>query len=182
MIEEFWDYRDGGFHFTGNSHEKLIARTKDYFDNATPSGNSVAVDVLLRLSAIIGNKDFKRSAVAVLRSMRDSVSRYPSAFGRLLSALDFYLSKPQEIVIVGDPEVRATRALLDQVWTRFIPNAVVVPWKLDDSELAESLELLKGRTMVEGRPTAYVCENFVCKQPVTSPEELAAQLGSPGGS
>jgi uncharacterized protein YyaL (SSP411 family) len=182
MIEEFWDNQNGGFHFTGNSHEKLIARTKDYFDNATPSGNSVAVDVLLRLSAITGNKDLKRSAVTVLRTMREPLSRYPSAFGRLLCALDFYLSSPQEIVIIGDPTIEATRALLDQVWARFLPNAVIVPWRQDDLKLGESLELLQGRSMVEGKPTAYVCENFTCKQPVTSPEELGAQLESPAGA
>jgi len=182
MIEEFWDNEKGGFHFTGNSHEKLIARTKDYFDNATPSGNSVAVDVLLRLSAITGNKDFKRSAVTVLRTMHEPVSRYPSAFGRLLCALDFYLSTPQEIVIMGDPTMVATRALMDQVWSRFLPNAVIVPWRQDDLKLGESLELLQGRSMVEGKPTAYVCENFTCKQPITSPEELGAQLESPAGA
>ncbi|MGH9881151.1 MAG: thioredoxin domain-containing protein, partial [Pyrinomonadaceae bacterium] len=87
MIEEFWDDEDGGFFFTGKSHEDLIVRTKDYFDNATPSGNSVAADVLLRLGLLTDNEDFKRRAVTVLRLVTDMASRYPSGFGRALGAL-----------------------------------------------------------------------------------------------
>ena len=88
MIEEFWDGEEGGFFFTGKSHESLIVRSKDYFDNATPSGNSVAAEVLLRLSALTDNENYRRLATSVLRLVSDSLRRYPSGFGRALGALD----------------------------------------------------------------------------------------------
>ena len=89
MLEEFWDEEGGGFFYNGKSGEQLIVRNKDYFDNATPSGNSVAAEVLLRLSVLTGNEDYRRRAVNVLRLVRDAVERYPSAFGYALGALDF---------------------------------------------------------------------------------------------
>ena len=91
MIAEFWDDEEGGFFFTGDSHEQLIVRAKDFFDNATPSGNSVAADVLLRLGALTNNQDYQRRATTILRLTANGMLRYPSGFGRLLCALDFYL-------------------------------------------------------------------------------------------
>src|SRR5689334_474111 len=101
MIEEFWDEENGGFFFTGKSHENLIVRSKDYFDNATPSGNSVAAGVLLRLAVLTGKDDLRNLAVAVFRETADSARRYPSGFGYLLSDVDFLLSTPKEVAIVG---------------------------------------------------------------------------------
>ncbi len=101
MIEEFWDNEGGGFFFTGKSHEELIVRSKDYFDNATPSGNSVAAMVLLRLAALTGRENYRNLATAVLREVGDQTRRYPSGFGYALSAADFLLSTPKEVAIVG---------------------------------------------------------------------------------
>src|SRR6185436_1690985 len=101
MIAEFWDDENGGFFFTGASHEQLIVRAKDFFDNATPSGNSVAAEVLLRLGTLTNNQDYQRRATAIFRLTSTGMSRYPSGFGRLLCALDFYLDKPKEIALVG---------------------------------------------------------------------------------
>jgi len=92
MIAEFWDESDGGFFFTSSDHEELITRTKDYFDNATPSGNSVAAVALLKLAALTQNQKYSHCAVTILRALRPAMSKYPSAFGYLLTALDFYLS------------------------------------------------------------------------------------------
>ncbi len=91
MIERFWDDVDGGFYFTGRDHEPLITRTKDFYDNATPSGNSVAADVLLRLSLLLNESDYRRRAGRILRTNGRAVARFPSAFGHLLGALDFLL-------------------------------------------------------------------------------------------
>ena len=91
MIAEFWDEQDGGFFYTGNSHEELIVRSKDFFDNATPSGNSVAADVLLRLGLLTDNSDYQRRATTILRLTSDMMRRYASGFGRMLCALDFHL-------------------------------------------------------------------------------------------
>ena len=177
MVEEFWDEEDGGFFFTGASGERLIVRTKDFTDNATPSGNSVAAEFLLRLALLTERDDLRRKAVAVFRLVREQVERYPSAFGYLLGALDFYLSTPKEIVLIGESEAADTRALAREVWRRFMPNKVVAQAASKaDEPLSRLVPLLRDRSALESRATAYVCENYSCRQPMTTPEELAAQL------
>lgn len=178
MIEEFWDEAEGGFFYTGQSHERLIVRTKDYFDNATPSGNSVAADLFLRLAVFTGNEDYQRKAGAIFRLMRDSIARYPSAFGRLLCALDFHLTTPREIAIVRAREGTGERELLREVWRRYLPSKVVAQAIEGDERAMKLAPLLSGRSALNGRATAYVCEHYTCKQPVTTPTELAAQLDS----
>jgi uncharacterized protein YyaL (SSP411 family) len=175
MIDEFWDDENGGFFFTGKSHESLIVRNKDFFDNATPSGNSVAADVLLRLALLTDNDDYRRRAVSILRLLVEPARRYSSAFGRALCAFDFYLGQRKEIAIVGDADSGA-RDLVDQVWQRYLPNKVVAMAAEGDTKAQEVVPLLKDRSMVDGAPTAYVCENYTCQRPVTTVEELAAQL------
>jgi uncharacterized protein YyaL (SSP411 family) len=176
MITEFWDEREGGFFYTGESGEKLIVRHKDFFDNATPSGNSVAADLLLRLAVLTENESYARKAVTVFRLVRDAVERYPSAFGYMLGAIDFHLSTVREIVIVGDLSDPATRALRREVWSRYLPHKVVAATIGADEDAASVVPLLRGRARVDGRATAYVCENYACLQPVTDPLALAAQL------
>ncbi|HEV2762986.1 MAG TPA: thioredoxin domain-containing protein, partial [Pyrinomonadaceae bacterium] len=176
MIDEFWDEQDGGFFYTGESGEKLIVRSKDYFDNATPSGNSVALGVLLRLSVLTGEEKYRRLATTVFRLMGDSVARYPSAFGYALSALDFYLSTPKEVVIVSPRGAAADRTLAREVWKRYLPNKVVVQAHEGDADALALVPLLRDRTAIGGTATAYVCENYTCQQPVSDAASLASQL------
>jgi uncharacterized protein YyaL (SSP411 family) len=178
MIDEFWDETDGGFFFTGNSHEELIVRSKDYFDNATPSGNSVAADVLLRLSVLTGDADYARRAIAIFRLTAGAMQRYPPAFGRALCALDFHLSVAKEIVILGEPEAGDTTALKHEVWKHYLPNKVVVQASARESAERTAMPLLQGRALVNDQATAFVCENYTCKQPVNRPEDLASQLST----
>jgi uncharacterized protein len=178
MIDEFWDNEDGGFFFTGRSHEELIVRSKDFFDNATPSGNSVAAEVLLRIGLLIDNSDYQRRAATIFRLMASGLARYPSGFGRLLCALDFYLGTPKEIALVGDPGTAETQALQKEIWTPYLPNKIVAQTSADNTKIAEIVPLLRDRAQLEGRATAYVCEYFTCKKPTTSADELASQLSS----
>jgi uncharacterized protein len=173
MIEEFWDETNGGFFFTGKSHENLIVRSKDYFDNATPSGNSVAAGVLLRLAVLTGKEHYRNLAIAVFREAADSARRYPSGFGYLLSDVEFLLSTPKEVAIVGH-DAAHIEPLLREVWRPYLPTKVVAP-VAGEATLSE-LPLLQDRPLVEGKATAYVCEHYTCKQPVTTVEALAAQL------
>ena len=173
MIEEFWDNEGGGFFFTGKSHEDLIVRSKDYFDNATPSGNSVAAMVLLRLATLTGRENYRNLATAVLREVGDQTRRYPSGFGYALSAADFLLSTPKEVAIVGKDAVDV-RPLLLETWSRYLPNKVVAA----GSEAAELTPLLENRPLVNGAATAYVCEHFTCKQPVNEVSALREQLST----
>ena len=178
MIDEFWDDEEGGFFFTGRSHENLIVRSKDFFDNATPSGNSVAAQVLLKLALLTENPDYERRAVAILRLMAASLRRYPTGFGRLLSALDFHLDSPKEIVLVGNPLAEETAALRNVIWSIYLPNKVVAPVARVGDRLAELSPLARDRTQHEGKPTAYVCEHFTCKNPTSDAHELRLQLVS----
>jgi uncharacterized protein YyaL (SSP411 family) len=168
MITEFWDEENGGFFFTSNDHEELIVRNKDFYDNATPSGNNVAADVLLKLAKLTGDGKYERFASTVLRLVAPQIKRHPQGFGRALSAIEFYLSPVKEIVILGERGNKLEKA----VWAEYLPNKVVA---LSDVDPDDS-PLLKDRTMIDGKATAYVCENFVCQRPVTIVEELMKQL------
>ena len=171
MITEFWDEENGGFFFTANDHEKLIVRNKDFYDNATPSGNSVAADVLLRLAKLTGEEKYERFGLTVLRLAAAQLRRHPQGFGRVLSTIEFYLSKSKEIVLIGDDDGEFAR----QVWSDYLPAKVVVS-SGPSGENAGLIPLLAERKMIDGKATAYVCENFTCQMPVTTVEELRKEL------
>jgi uncharacterized protein YyaL (SSP411 family) len=162
-VDLFADHERGGFFLSAADAESLVARTKDLDDHPTPSGSSMLAYVLLRLARIYGDEELERRAVGVLRLVRDSVGRAPSAFGHALCALDLHLSPPREIAIVGQPDSEVARAAL----AGLDPNAVVAFGP------AEGVPLLEGKTLVDGRPAVYVCERFACRAPVTDPSELA---------
>ena len=178
MVELFRDGDQDGFYDTGEDHEALIVRPRDLFDNATPCGSSVAVDVLLHLSVLTGDGEYARRGAGVLRSMQQHMARAPMGMGHWLCALDFYLSTPKEVAIVGDRSAPSTQALLEVLYGRYLPNKVVAG---SDSGLEQDhpeIPLLQGRGAIDGQPTAYVCQNYVCQLPVTEPEALASQLDS----
>jgi len=175
MIREFWDDTDGGFFFTGISHEKLISRTKPFSDSSIPSGNSMASQALLRLYHYTGKEDYLKKAEKVLRLHYDTIEKQPFGFAHMLSALDFYLEKPKEIVLVGEKKDQATKDLLHEIYSLYLPNMtlqVVEPGK----SLKEISPLLEGKHQIDGKPTVYVCHNFTCSPPVTWREELKGLL------
>ena len=169
MIAEFWDADAGGFYFTGNNHEELLLRPKDFYDNATPAGNSVAADVLLKLAKISGDEKYERYSVTLFRLVAPQISRYAPAFGRILSAMEFYLNQTKEIVIVGDRENK----LKKEIWRDYLPNKIVITANGENGEL---IPLLKDKGMIDNQPTVYVCENFVCQKPLITVAELTDQL------
>ncbi|MFH1574876.1 MAG: thioredoxin domain-containing protein, partial [Acidobacteriota bacterium] len=158
MIERFYDSQGGGgFFFTSDDHEALIARPKDIYDNAVPSGTSVAVHALLRLWKLTGDEKWMRPAVATLEGMAEPMGRHPGAFSHLACALDRLLSDGREIAVAGDPDDDFTRRMLRTVFGRYLPNKVVA------CGLNGEPFLLRNRPLINGRPTAYVCEGSVCK-------------------
>ena len=176
MISQFWDETAGCFYDTGRRHEELVVRPRDVFDNAQPCGGSVASDMLLRLSVVTGNEDYANKAVAPLRSLAELMGRAPAGTGRWIAALDFYLATPREVAVIGGPDDPATASLLREVNSRYLPNRVLAGASGEEAAASSGLPLLEGRRMVDGRPTAYVCENYACQLPVTDAESLAAQL------
>jgi uncharacterized protein len=175
MVAQFWDDADGGFFDTGKDHEALIARPKSVFDNAIPAGNSVAVEALQCLAVIFDDAGFAEKAAQVLDSLWETMAQYPTGFGRILCALDFSLAMPQEVALVGSRDGVDTAALLAILRGRFRPNTVVALREPDAPEDTQPA-LLRERTQIDGRATAYVCERYTCKLPVTTPEALAEQL------
>ncbi len=175
MVDLFWDGASAQFYDTGRDHEELIIRPRDITDNAIPAGSSMAVDVLLRLAVITGDDGFRSHALTAMRSLRELMVQSPTGFGHWLCALDFYLSNVKEVAIVGDPRDRGTEALLAEVHRQFIPNHVLIGRSDGDDDLA-GLPLMQGRERLNGRSTAYVCQNYVCQLPVNEPEALSEQL------
>jgi hypothetical protein len=176
LLSRFADEERGGFFQTAIDAEALIVRPKELYDNATPSGNSAAAEVLLRLAGLTGDGRYDAAAEGALRLVRDVMGRAPTAFGHALSALDRSLGPGREVAIVGDPDAPATRALVEQVTGRFRPNVSLAVTRPDDPAATELVPLLRERTLVDGRPAAYVCERFACRLPVTDPADLAAAL------
>jgi uncharacterized protein YyaL (SSP411 family) len=176
MVDQFWDDESGGFFFTGKTHEKLIVRSKEWLDNATPSGNSTAALVLLRLSALTANDDYRRRATTILRLVTDQVRRYPSAFGLALQALDLHLSSPLEIAIVGSESEAQFTQMRRTVWDTYLPNRVISLLTNDFDRAAEVVPLLAGRNNSDGPTAAYICRSHTCEAPVFSAADLGHQL------
>jgi len=177
LVALFSDTERGGFFQTGDDVPALLVRPKDLYDNATPGGNSAAADALLRLGAFTGDARHTGPAVDALRLVRDVVASAPSAFALALSAIDRYVEPVRQVAVVGDPAAPLTRALVAEVerlpLRSGVALAVTAP---DDAASFVLVPLLAGRTALDGAPTAYVCEGFVCRMPVTDPEELAGEL------
>jgi uncharacterized protein YyaL (SSP411 family) len=182
MLSLFWDDEIGGFYDTARDAEQLVARPRDLFDNATPAGTSLAAEALLRLEVFTGDTAMGDRAEQVLAGMGQLMSQHPRGFGHLLNALDFRLSTPKEVVIVGAPDAAETQALLSAAAGRYLPNrALALRDPAWPDELVADLPILTGRVPLDGRPTAYVCENYACQLPVTTVEALEAQLGPRAG-
>jgi len=171
MIERFGDPQRGGFFMTSSDHERLVARRKELDDSPIPSGQASAAFGLLRLAALTGDARYEEQALGVLRLIADLLRRAPQAFGHLLQALDFHLAPVREIALVGAD----TRALQRIVRSAFRPHVVLAGGDGSDDG---DMPLLAGRSPLDGRAAAYVCERFTCGRPVTEPGELAALLDS----
>ena len=175
MLREFWDERDGGFFFTGKSHEQLISRAKPIFDASIPSGNAMATQLLLRLNHFTGKDQYRASAEKILRSYYDAMESQPFGFAHMLCALDLYLQGAKEIVIVGNPDEAAVRKFIDEINSIYLPNKVILTVR-PGASLSQISPLLEGKTALDGKPTVYVCENSTCSAPVTSAAELRSLL------
>jgi uncharacterized protein len=176
MLRLFWDDAVEGFYDTGHDAERLIVRPRNLFDNAVPSGSSVAIETLLRLAVLTGEDRYEARALQALRPVADLMTRYPSGFGRFLCALDFHLGPRVEVALVGAPRDGGFDALAEEVFGRFLPNRVVAGMVAGDTAAAAGLPLLASREAVGGRPTAYVCRNYACDLPATDRATLARQL------
>jgi hypothetical protein len=178
MIARFYDRESAGFFTTDGSDPTVVLRKKDLFDNAQPSGNSAAVFGLLRLATLLDRNDYRELAMTTIASLQKYTEQIPSALHHLLGALSFELGPKQEIAIVGDPANEETRAMIRAVHTRYLPGramAVAPPEKTSEGFNAK-IALLRDKTPLNGSPTAFVCENYACRQPVDRADALIELL------
>jgi uncharacterized protein YyaL (SSP411 family) len=177
MNASFWDAESGVFYDTANDAERLITRPRDVTDNAMPSGNSLAVELLLRLGDLWHDVELLRQASWILETLAEPIGRYPLAFGHLLGAADMAVHGAVEVAIVGEPTRDDFRALARVVGTTYVPSLVLAGGARYSSD---DIALLADRDMVDGKATAHVCRGYACDMPTTSVAELGVQLDSAG--
>jgi uncharacterized protein YyaL (SSP411 family) len=167
---------DGGFYDTADDAEILIARPRALQDNAMPAGSSIMAKNLARLAAYTGDADYDDAARRALGLLAPAMEQVPQAFGEALSALDLLFNGIDEVAVVGPPDSARTRDLLDVIQGAYRPGVITA--LAPDAEAANDSEipLLHGRTQRDDLPTVYVCQQFACKIPVTSPDATAALL------
>ncbi len=176
IMNSFWDDADGGCFFTSHDHEPLLQRMKSGTDSALPSGNAVAAWTFLRLFSFTGDERYHGRAERILMLFHSLMNKNPYGASGMLCALDWYLSHPKEIVVVGGRGNPLTEALLRTVHQRYLPNRILLtvedPRRSGETELPLSV----GKTGLDGNPAAYVCERQTCSQPVSEPRQLEALL------
>jgi uncharacterized protein YyaL (SSP411 family) len=177
LMDQFWDSADAGFFSTGRDHEQLIARTKDSHDNATPSGNAVAVLAILRMAKLTGRQEYREHAETTLRRFSGILNRHPTAVAQMLIALDFWVGPVDELAIVGDPAAEDTHRVLRAAWSQFHPRRVLglKAGKGDTSKQDAVLPLLAGKK-AEGAVTTYICRDFACQAPLIGADAAVAAL------
>ena len=180
IVERFWSEESGRLFDSPLGGDQLVLRPRDPMDNATPSGTSLAVELLVRAGHVFDDTSYRDIASRVLVGESEALHQFGPAFGRLLSAYDRSLAAPTEIVLIGDPAVAAMRALIREAHKQFLPNLTVVGGHPESSGLGSPL--FEGRELVDGSPTAYVCRHYSCRLPVTTPEALAEELAALAGS
>lgn len=177
MIDHFWDDSDGGLYFTSDDHEVLLTRTKSFTDGPTPSGASVAAHNFLRLAKLTNDADLRGRAETTVKLYQQHFEKAPDQFANLISALDLATKAGQEIVYVSENKSDELQTLIFAASQHYLPDAVelAVSWKTKD-DLASAAELIEKRQPVDGKPAAYICRNYTCKEPVTDPGMLRAAL------
>ena len=169
MKELFWDARQGGFYFYGIDGEALIARPKELYDGAIPSGNSVATLALQKLADLTDDNGWGEMAERQLHFFAGEAAKYAAGYTYFMMALDYYLADKTKVVIIGSMNANDTKALIRVVGNYFLPEMMV---KFYDS----GEEFQDEYKVIDGKATAYVCTNFACKPPITVGEKLAQML------
>ncbi len=185
MLAHFWDKQNGGLYMTADDSEKLLIRSKKIYDGAIPSGNSVATMNLLRLAGMTANKEYESRAQSILTAHSVQVKQYPAGHTQLMSALEFAFNPSYEVVIVGNRQKQDTRAMLAALREPFIPQKVVLFRTEEPTAAADIADIAPfTRSMVtrNGLATAYVCQNFACRLPTTSVDQMLKNLKQDIGS
>jgi uncharacterized protein YyaL (SSP411 family) len=174
----FFDEKNGGYFSTSDKDQSVFLRMKDDNDGAEPAASSVAAINLLRLSQFCDDEQIAERARKTIDAFATTLSHFPSAMPQMLVALDYSLSKPRQIVIAGKRDAPGTKALFKEVRRHFLPKTVLLlaDGSEDQQYLGTKNEAIRSMSVIDGKPAAYVCENFTCKAPVTDPKDLSGLL------
>ncbi len=175
ILDRFWDEQARTVFDTAADAERLVLRPRDAMDNATPSGPSLAAELLSRAGHVFDDNRFREAAVRIIDHERETLARYGPAFGRMLSVFDRIEAEPIEIAIAGKSDDDATRSLVEAAHATFIRDLTIVGSL--DGNAPHEVPLLKDRPFVDGLPAAYVCREYTCKLPVTAAEAVRGELG-----
>jgi hypothetical protein len=180
LIKHYWDESNGGFFFTSDAGEDLLVRTKEIYDGAIPSGNSVAMLNLLRLARITGNTDLEQKASRIARIFSNDARAVPSAHTQFYQAVDFAIGPSAEVVVAGNSGATDTRAMIVALQKTFLPNCVVLlrPTEEELSAITKIAGFTASHKSIDGRATAYVCRNQACDSPTTDIEKMLDLLSS----
>jgi hypothetical protein len=178
QIALFWDKANGGFYDTSGKDETVLLRMKEDYDGAEPTGNSIAALNLLRLAQMTDNDDWKQKGAQTIATFADRLQQYPSIMPQMLAALEFQLDKPKQIIIAGVPEAADTQKMLREIHSRYLPNKIILLADGDEGQkhLSKYLPFIASVSILNGKATAYVCENYVCKLPTTDVAVMAGLL------
>lgn len=173
----FYDKDQGGFYDISGLDKSILVRTKEWYDGAEPTGNSIVILNLLRLSQMTDNQEWRAMADQSLAYFGGRMVNSPQAMPQFLVALDFSLSKPKQIIIAGKADDPHTRTLIEEVHSRFIPNKILLLADNGKAQelLASYIPFIETVEMLNGKATAYICENYTCQLP-TSSREMVARL------
>ncbi len=172
FVDHFWDQENGGFYFTSEDGEELLGRKKEVYDGAMPSSNSVAMMNLLRLGRLTGNTEWEQMADESNKLFSSDIKRAPTGFGFALQSVSLTVSSSKEIIIAGPRDHETTQKMLDQLNNLFSPNAVVLLNDPDDELIRTLAPYLEEFEMEDGKPTAYVCQNYSCELPTNDPQKM----------
>ncbi len=204
MRQHFEDREQGGFFFTADDHEQLIARNKDFHDASVPSGNGMAATALIRLGKLTGNSEYLQSALGAIVAGLPVIERSPTAAGQLLIALDMWLGPMQELVLMGGSDESESRAILNEIQRAYLPNCVLAYRPASASRSPQGADALRspsdaprsplgscsrrleplfaGRSAIDNQPTLFVCQNFTCQAPLVGLQAIRQAIASLAGA
>jgi len=167
MFDHFWDKSNGGFYFSSDEAKDLLVRTKEIYDGAIPSGNSIALLNLLQLSKITADADLEKKADDLVRAFSSTIKRIPSSFSQFMSGLLYSINTSYEIIVAG--KTSDAYVILDEINQHFIPNKIVL-FRSTDRKSPDIIEIAKyteNYNEIDGKPAIYICSNYTCKSPIT---------------
>ena len=169
MVARFWDEKDGGFFFTAKDMENAVARRKEVYDDAVPSGNSVALLNLLRLAPLTGELAYEKMASQIIKMFSEDVKRAPATHTFMLLGVDFAVGPTYNVILVGGPHEDSMQSMLKALKANYLPNMVV--------SLQQSGSAGLGYEKIEDKATAYVCHDQTCMPPTNKAEKMLELLG-----